>query len=104
VHLNLRVPGIEVTLGKIHSELGLDCLIGMDIINLGDLAITNFEGKTWLSFRIPSRGHVDYVAQINRENQIAQDFFKSGKKIDSPCTCGSGKKFKNCHGKDWEKV
>ena len=94
----------EVTQGKINSEHGLDCLIGMDIINLGDLSITNSESKTWLSFRIPSKGHVDYVAQINREIQIAQDFFKSGKKIDSPCTCGSGKKFKNCHGKDWVKV
>ncbi|HET6254810.1 MAG TPA: retroviral-like aspartic protease family protein [Puia sp.] len=101
---DLRVQGIEVTLGKINSEHGLDCLIGMDIINLGDLLITSFEGKTWLSFRIPSRGHVDYVDQINRANQIAQDFFKSGKRIDSPCPCNSGKKFKNCHGKDWVKA
>lgn len=101
---DLCVKGAVVTLGKVHTEYGLDCLIGMDIITLGDLSITSFEGKTWLSFRLPSRGHVDYVAQINRDVEIAQNHFKSGKRIDAPCSCGSGKKFKNCHGKDWEKV
>lgn len=98
------IQGATVALGKVNTEIGLDCLIGMDIINLGDLSINCYEGKTWLSFRVPSRGHVDYVAQVNREIEIAQNHFKSGKRIDAPCSCGSGKKFKNCHGKDWEKV
>ena len=47
----------------IDSEIGVQCidvLIGMDIISLGDFAISNFEGKTQFSFRIPSQKDVDY--------------------------------------------
>jgi hypothetical protein len=39
---------------------GIDVLIGMDIISLGDFAISNFDGKTQFSFRIPSQRHVEY--------------------------------------------
>ena len=31
-----------------------DVLIGMDIINLGDFAVSNHNGKTTFSFRMPS--------------------------------------------------
>ena len=42
---------------------GLDALIGMDIIAAGDLAITNANGKTVVSYRIPPDAfHIDYVA------------------------------------------
>ena len=33
---------------------GEECLIGMDILSLGDLAVTHFDSKTCISFRIPS--------------------------------------------------
>ena len=39
------------------SEIGsqnLDLLIGMNIINKGDFAISNFNGETKFSFRIPT--------------------------------------------------
>lgn len=39
---------------------GIDILIGMDIISKGDFAISNFNGKTQFSFRIPSKKDVDY--------------------------------------------
>lgn len=39
---------------------GIDILIGMDIITLGDFAVSNFQGKTYFSFRIPSQGHIEY--------------------------------------------
>ena len=35
-------------------------LIGMDIITLGDFAITNLNGQTVMSFRIPSMGRIDF--------------------------------------------
>jgi hypothetical protein len=35
----------------------------MDVINRGDFAITNFEGKTKMSFRVPSGVETDYVKQ-----------------------------------------
>lgn len=49
------MPGIEQA----------DMLIGMDIITLGDFAVTNKDGKTWMSFRCPSTAHTDYGSQSN---------------------------------------
>jgi len=40
-----------------------DLIIGMDVMTQGDLGITNFEGKTVFSFRIPSLHRVDFEAE-----------------------------------------
>ena len=40
---------------------GCDVLIGMDIINRGDFAVTNKDGKTAFSFRIPSIECIDFT-------------------------------------------
>lgn len=37
-----------------------DIIIGMDTITRGDLAITNKDGETWFSFRIPSQEHIEF--------------------------------------------
>jgi hypothetical protein len=37
-----------------------DMLIGMDVISIGDFAVTNFDGKTTFSFRIPSMATIDF--------------------------------------------
>ena len=66
-------------------------LVGMDVITLGDFLITNVGGITWVSFRIPSCETIDYVAQANRLRF-------AGVTRNAPCPCGSGRKFKNCHG------
>lgn len=45
------------------SEIGkqkIDVLIGMDIISNGDFALSNYEGRTQFSFRIPSQEHIEY--------------------------------------------
>ena len=42
-----QVVGVEVLEGILKD---CDVLIGMDIINLGDLAVTNRDGVTMLSF------------------------------------------------------
>lgn len=50
------------------SEMNLkdcDLLIGMDIIKYGDFSVTNFDGNTSFSFRIPSIKHIDYVEEAN---------------------------------------
>ena len=75
-------------------------IIGMDIITRGDFAITNVDGKTTFSFRLPSISTIDFVEegeQIDRVNKVV-----SKKKIgrNDPCPCGSKKKYKNCHGKN----
>lgn len=46
------VPNINAT--------GIDLLIGMDVISLGDFFISNYQGKTCFSFRIPSKNHIDF--------------------------------------------
>lgn len=66
--------------------LGVDLLIGMDVICQGDFAISNYQGKTVMSFRIPSIELTDYVKAA-----------APGR--NTPCPCGSGKKYKHCHGK-----
>lgn len=43
-------------------------LIGMDIIGLGDFAVTNVNGKTVFSFRIPSVQEIDFVPDAQENN------------------------------------
>ena len=71
----------------------VDALIGMDIITQGDLAITNYAGKTVFSFRVPSIRCIDFVQEA-KELNVADGIGRN-----EPCPCGSGKKFKNCCGK-----
>ncbi len=42
------------------GKQGIDVLIGMDIISNGDFAVSNYDGKTYFSFRLPSQEHVEY--------------------------------------------
>lgn len=49
----LTIPNVKVCESNI-GEMGVDMLIGMDIISLGDFAITNYDGTTKYLFRYPS--------------------------------------------------
>ena len=52
-----------VNLSVMDSEIGkqgIDVLIGMDIISNGDFAVSNYDGKTYFSFRLPSQEHIEY--------------------------------------------
>ena len=40
---------------------GSDILIGMDVIGLGDFAVTNYLNQTAFSFRIPSKERIDFT-------------------------------------------
>lgn len=89
-----------------HRVIGLpmgdeyDLIIGMDIITQGDLSITNYDGHTVVTFRTPSLERIDYVSEL-------REFLKCKKvhdlninrKILDKCACGSGRDYKNCHGK-----
>ena len=61
---NYLVSSISVPLGRL--GLGVDVLIGMDIISQGDFAITSRYGRTKFSFRCPSRSDIDFVAESDR--------------------------------------
>ena len=56
----VEVQGLRVTKGQL---TGADVLIGMDIINKGDFAVTHPNGNTKFSFRFPSQADIDFVAE-----------------------------------------
>ena len=87
-----KIVGIHAFEGSLK---GCDMLIGMDVISLGDFAVTNNNKQTTFSFRIPSMTVIDFVKHshiepIRNENKVGRN---------APCPCGSGKKYKNCCGK-----
>ncbi len=55
---NLVIEGVHVSRG---GFTGADVLIGMDIINQGDFAITHKDGKTKYTFQIPAEADIDFV-------------------------------------------
>jgi len=65
--INLTLPNkvifsyVKVT----KTDLGpdFDVLIGMDIITRGDFAVTNKDGKTCFSFRVPSFEVIDFLQE-----------------------------------------
>ncbi|MFZ2445915.1 MAG: aspartyl protease family protein [Syntrophobacteraceae bacterium] len=98
--LNFILPNNVTITGVLASECatiigGVGALIGMDIIARGDFAITNVQGSTCMTFRIPSVAPIDYVLEANRITY-------AGVARNHPCPCGkidpSGKplKFKMC--------
>lgn len=90
----LLITGAQVA--TLDSEAMPECLIGMDIIGMGDLAVTSFEGKTSFTFRFPSYKRLDFV----------REFFMimfGGTKPYHACPCGARDKngqpmkYKDCH-------
>ena len=88
------IPSLRVTEGILN---GSDVLIGMDIISGGDFSISNNNGQTIFTFQIPATHEHDYVKEINDKlhTPILKDKLPGR---NDPCHCGSGKKYKNCHG------
>lgn len=91
---NTNVHFLRATLAKTH---GFDILIGMQIISKGDFAVTNYEGQMCMTFRIPSIKRENFVAENEKYSKMFQI---RAKKHILTCPCGSGKLYKNCHGKD----
>jgi len=69
--VNLVLPHKVAIMGVpvMESEFGGDVLVGMDIITMGDFAVTNFQRKTSFTFRVPSVGRLDFVREIEDERQ-----------------------------------
>ena len=61
--INIYLPS-KARIVKIQALEGIpnncDMLIGMDVIAIGDFAVTNFNGQTKFSFRIPSMTEIDF--------------------------------------------
>lgn len=80
------------------GETGM--LIGMDIITMGDFVVSNFGGETVMTFRVPSTKRIDLVEEVKENNKIAAIHETWKKHGNHKCPCGSGKLYKNCHGKE----
>lgn len=64
---NLKVESVRVNESEIGLQ-GIDILIGMDIICLGDFAVSNCNGTTFFTFRYPSVEEANYVQSIKKSN------------------------------------
>ena len=91
------LPSLRVTEGELAGDV--EVLIGMDIMGRGDFAISNRNGKTVFTFRMPSLERVDFVEQIKNtpKTRPVSPPHKVGR--NDPCPCGSGKKYKKCCGR-----
>jgi hypothetical protein len=70
--VNLYLPNTVALVGIRAVEgtiAGADILVGMDVIGLGDFAVTHHEGKTTWSFRFPSCDEIDFVPFANEHNR-----------------------------------
>jgi uncharacterized protein YchJ len=90
---NTTFPNLKVAEGVLN---GCDMLIGMDVIINGDFAVTNNNGRTPFSFRMPSMTEIDFMKHSYLE-PVRNETPKTGR--NDPCPCGSGKKYKQCCGK-----
>lgn len=89
----VRIPSVTVSevSDLTHDQNDrVEVLLGMDVFRHGDCAITNENGKTVFTFRIPSVTTIDFVKEAN--SRTLRNIGRNDK-----CPCGSGKKYKNCH-------
>ena len=68
-----EIPALGVNIGN----QGIGVIIGMDIIRCGDFAVTGYNGDTFLSYRIPSKRHLDFAQESKADNLIAQRKIRS---------------------------
>ncbi|MDR1160157.1 MAG: SEC-C domain-containing protein [Syntrophomonadaceae bacterium] len=98
-YVNLFLPNhVEIKRVRVTQAVPHNCdvLVGMDIIGMGDFAVSNYNGKTMFSFRIPSLGSIDFVKNTYKTPlRVLQK-----QERNALCACGSGKKFKHCCGRN----
>jgi hypothetical protein len=64
---NIRIVNLKTPVCDMRQKI--DMLIGMDIISMGDLALSNGGDKTFFSFAIPSfPGRIDFVDKAEELN------------------------------------
>jgi len=75
----LTVSNVVVRDSEIGDQ-GIGVLIGMDIINLGDFAVSNYNDKTVFTFRTPSKRKTDYVKELRIQKTLGPKHGKGNKK------------------------
>ena len=100
VYLPNKVRMAKVEMTEINHALphpDIECIVGMDIISLGDCSVSHRDGNTFFSFRVPSLGGTDYVEQSNKQKNPPSA--PTMVRRNQMCPCGSGKRYKNCCGR-----
>lgn len=93
------VPCVDVAVLDMAGR-GHDVIIGMDFMANGDTHISHHDGKTVLTFRQPSLEKCDFVEELELYNMcLKRHEINVLRKLPDKCACGSGKDYKNCHGK-----
>lgn len=107
-YVNITLNNNQITLNTLVTEcevLSADktvgMLIGMNIITLGDFSISNYEGKTVMTFRQPSLEKFDFVEDVAAYNKYLKIHMAWVSKGNNLCPCNSGKSWNNCHGKKY---
>ncbi len=62
---NVTIKSLRVT--EIPAINGANALIGMDIMSLGDMALTHKNNKTIFTFKIPASEEIDFTQSIQEE-------------------------------------
>ena len=75
----VKIAGTVVN-GTDIGDQGIDLLVGMDIIALGDFAISQYGGVTTFSFCFPSIRQIDYVKEINIMRTVGPQHGKGKRK------------------------
>lgn len=67
-YVKIRLKGTDIQLitnvtesEELSKDRSVGMLLGMNVITKGDFSITNYRGKTTMSFRVPSKYVVDYT-------------------------------------------
>jgi predicted aspartyl protease len=101
--VNIRLPnGVGFTHWRVTKQdlpSKTEVLIGMDVIGNGDFAVTHKDKKTVFSFRIPSIARIDFVKEHENASKGTPVVAAPIVGRNSPCPCGSGRKYKQCCGK-----
>ena len=101
VYLPNMIRFAEVPVAEIpdSTTLGVDCLVGMDILACADCTLSHRGRKMMFSFRVPPLGAPDFVEEHRRLHGGKKRMVTTSATRNQPCPCGSGKRYKNCCGK-----
>ena len=73
---HVTIKEVQIAGSKIGQQ-GLGLIIGMNIMCIGDFAVSNFNGKTQFSFRIPSVADANF-AQNEYSSALKAPFRQNG--------------------------
>ena len=83
-YVNITLNNKNITLkanvtecDELSSDNSIGLLIGMNIITMGDFAVTNYQGNTTMTFRVPSQQKIDFVSGMNNAKKNATTYYQS---------------------------